>query len=504
MTIPDASPAPSPVAPIRPKTSFAGDVMKLVSGTTIAQLIGILASPILTRLYAPEAFGALALFTSITSILGVIACLRYELAIMLPESDEDAANLLGVSLLSALLIALLTVPVIWWGRDLLLGWLNAPELAPYLWMVPPFVFLTGVFLALNYWNSRTKRFGRLSIARVSRSVATTSTQLGFGFAGYATGGTMIGASVGGHTLATAVLGGQIWRDDRKLFLRSINWRGMLTGIERHRKFPLYGTWSSLLNTVSWQLPAFLLAAFFSPTVVGYYALGFRILQMPMNLIGNSIGQVFYQRAAEAKVQGTLTETVETTLRALIAIGVFPLLVLSVLGRDLFGIIFGPQWAMAGVYVQILSPWAVVWFVSSPLSTIIIVRGRQDLEFKLSVLSFVGRLSALVAGGLLSNALLTIALFAMSGIIIHGYLCFVVTTMVRIPVKDTIWLFVREILAFAPFGIGMLIVSARVSAAWVSPVLAALTLAWYLWKLASSTELKTLFPSVPYRPSPRDT
>ena len=139
MTIPDASPAPSPAAPIRPKTSFAGDVLKLVSGTTIAQLIGILASPILTRLYAPEAFGALALFTSITSILGVIACLRYELAIMLPESDEDAANLLGVSLLSALLIALLTVPVIWWGRDLLLGWLNAPELAPYL-MVPPFVF----------------------------------------------------------------------------------------------------------------------------------------------------------------------------------------------------------------------------------------------------------------------------------------------------------------------------------------------------------------------------
>ena len=80
----------------RHKTSFAGDVLKLVSGTTLAQAIGILITPILTRLYAPEAFGTLALFTSITSILSVIACMRYELAIMLPESDEEAANLLGV------------------------------------------------------------------------------------------------------------------------------------------------------------------------------------------------------------------------------------------------------------------------------------------------------------------------------------------------------------------------------------------------------------------------
>ena len=85
--IPDIQPVVS-----RRKTSFAGDVLKLVSGTTIAQLVGILITPVLTRLYAPEAFGTLALFTSITSILGVIACMRYELAIMLPESDEEVAK----------------------------------------------------------------------------------------------------------------------------------------------------------------------------------------------------------------------------------------------------------------------------------------------------------------------------------------------------------------------------------------------------------------------------
>ena len=79
-------------------SSFAANVLKLVTGTTFAQVIIVLASPLLTRLYGPEAFGFLALFTSITSIIGVIACMRYEMAIMLPKTDEEAANLLGLCL----------------------------------------------------------------------------------------------------------------------------------------------------------------------------------------------------------------------------------------------------------------------------------------------------------------------------------------------------------------------------------------------------------------------
>jgi lipopolysaccharide exporter len=59
-----------------PKPSaFTTDVLKLVTGTTFAQIIAVLASPLLTRLYGPEAFGFLVLFTSIASIIGVIACM---------------------------------------------------------------------------------------------------------------------------------------------------------------------------------------------------------------------------------------------------------------------------------------------------------------------------------------------------------------------------------------------------------------------------------------------
>ncbi len=63
--------------------------------------------------------------------------------------------------------ACLAVPALYFGGDALLFLLRAPGLAPYLILVPPIVFISGVFLALNYWNSRTKRFGRLSVARVA-------------------------------------------------------------------------------------------------------------------------------------------------------------------------------------------------------------------------------------------------------------------------------------------------------------------------------------------------
>lgn len=422
------------VSPKRRKSSFAGDVLMLVTGTTFAQLLAILAAPVLTRLYAPDAFGNLALFTSITGILGVIACLRYELAIMLPEKDEEAANLFGVSMVFVILVCLLTVPLVWWGKDLVIRWLNAPGLAPFLWLVPVMVFIHGVFLALNYWNSRTKHFGRLSIARVTSSLTTVMGKLGVGFMGYATAGTMIGATVAGQAIATSVLGGQIWRDDRKIFLKSIRWKQMREGIVRHKKFPLLSSWSSLMNTISVQLPPLLLAVFFSSTVVGFYALGHRLLSIPMSLIGSSIAQVFYQRAAEARNQGMLHSVVRNTFVRLVALGAFPLILIMISGREIFSVIFGSQWAEAGIYAQILAPWILFVFLGSPFSTLFSVLEMQGTGLFFNVILLITRVASLVIGGLTGSILLALLLYAGTGTIMWGGLCLYLLNKTGLTVK----------------------------------------------------------------------
>ncbi|HPJ95071.1 MAG TPA: oligosaccharide flippase family protein [Deltaproteobacteria bacterium] len=413
---------PAVASPKRRKTSFAGDVLKLVTGTTFAQFLVILAAPILTRLYAPDAFGVLALFASITSILGVIACLRYELAIMLPEKDEEAANLLGVSLTFVVIVSLLTVPLVWWGKDPVIRWLNAPGLASYLWLVPVMVFIHGVFLALNYWNSRTKHFGRLSIARVTSSLTTTTGKLGVGFMGYATAGTIIGATVAGQAVATSVLGGQIWRDDRKMFFKSIRWKEMRKGIVRHKKFPLLSSWSAFMNTTSSHLPPLMLAMFFSPVVVGFFALGHRLLSMPMNFIGSAIAQVFYQRASAAKYDGTYDSIVRNAFTKLLTLGLFPILLVMIAGKDLFSFFFGSQWSEAGVYAQILAPWIMFQFISSPISTLFSVLEMQGQGLVFNSLLLATRIASLMVGGLLNSILIALMLYSITGSIMYFSIC----------------------------------------------------------------------------------
>jgi O-antigen/teichoic acid export membrane protein len=296
-----------------------------------------------------------------------------------------------------------------------------PKLLPYLWLVPVAVLFNGLFVALNYWNTRTKQFTRLSIAQVTSQLTTTSVSVGAGLAGHATFSAMIGASIGGQAVAVAALGTQIWCDNGRFLVESIRWREMVSGLKRHRNFPIFTTWSSLLNTASWQLPILMLGAFFSPVVVGFYALGFRILQMPMSLIGGAIRQVFLQRASAERASVELARLVQWLFQRLVVLTLLPSLILAVVGRDLFSVVLGANWAEAGIYAQILAPWALVWFISSPLSSLCYVLENQKEEMGIQAAIFLGRLLAIALGGLLGQPRMAIALFAVSGMLTYGYL-----------------------------------------------------------------------------------
>jgi lipopolysaccharide exporter len=436
-------------------SGFASDVLKLVGGTALAQALGILASPIITRMYGPDAFGTAALFTSIVAIASVVACLRYEVTIVLPQTNKEAANLLALSLTSAATMGIVVSLSVWVFRDTILSLLKASALEPYLWIVPISVFMSGTFLALTYWNSRTKRFGRLSKAKVTASVAAIGTQLIAGISGYATGGSLIGAGLFGSAVSTLILGGQIWRDDWQILKESIGLSYMIEGAKRYRKFLLFDTWSSLLNSISWQLPALLLSAFFSTTIVGYYTLGMMAIILPMNLIGGSISQVFFQRASKAYSEGNIATVAEGLFRVLILVSLFPMLILSLLGKDMFVIFFGARWSEAGIYIQMLSIWGIFWFISSPLSSLFAVLGKLRFSLELNLVLFSTRLISLCIGGWLSNARLAIALFAISGTFVYSYLCYKTMIYSGVPRIKIINSLSYNFILFIPAGVSLI-------------------------------------------------
>lgn len=443
---------PPRISALTSSSAFGTDVLTLVTGTTIAQIVTILAYPLITRIYGPDTFGLLAIFTSITSIIGVIACMRYELAIMLPESDEEAANIFGLCVIFVIIVSVISIIPLILFQQTLLQFLKAPQLSAFLWLIPTTIFISGIFLTLNYWNTRTKQFYRLSIARVLSSFSSTGCQLGMGFLGYASGGALIGACVLGQIVATLALGIQIMREHLSFFYLTISREGMKNVLKRYSNFPKYDVWSALLNVISWQIPIFLLSFFFSTTIVGYYSLGMTMIQFPMSFIGGAIAQVFYQRAAEAKNEGSLAPLVENVFRVLLVIGLFPILILTIIGQDIFSVVFGQVWAEAGVYTQILSIWGLVWFISSPLSMLYVVLEKQEFGLKFNIVNFFTRLASLVIGGMLGNPAIALLLFAGSGIVVYGYLGHMMLNYSRVDPAHTLKIILSSFLPFIPAGI----------------------------------------------------
>lgn len=437
-----------------PKSKFSGDILKLVSGTVLAQGLSVLAAPILARLYAPSAFGILALFMSISGIIAVVVSLRYELTIMLPARDEDAANLLAGSMGISIIVSLITIPIVLLGGKVIGIWLNSPELVPFLWLLPIVIFFGGIGAghpALNAWASRKRNFHQVSATRVIGSVTTLSSKLISGLTGFNTAGGLIQGSVAGSILSPLLLGWQIWREDRHLFLANIRWSRIWAGLKRYRKFPFYNTLSGLLNTISWQVPSFMLSAFFSTTVVGYYAMGNQLLRIPMDLIGASIGQAFYAHAATAYQDGTLATLVENTFRRLVEFSFFPILMLTVIGKEIFTIVFGAQWAEAGVYTQILSLWMIFWFISSPMSGLYNVLEKNESLLGLNVVILITRILSIWLGGAQNSPRLALLFFSLSGMFIYGYLSISIIIFAGVPWRNIFQILFKNVGIFLPVG-----------------------------------------------------
>ena len=470
----------------RKKNTFAGDVLKLTTGTAFAQMLVVLSTPILTRLFNPEAFGTFNIYASIVNVIGVIACLRYELAIVLPKTDEEGANILGLSLFFSIIVSLVLVPIVWFVKIPVLTWMKALDLEPFWGLVILSVLFTGFFTALNYWNTRTKDFGRLSIAKAGASLVMVASQLGAGFVGWVSGGSLITGNIVGLLTSTGILGVQIWRDDGNLFRQSIRpaelWRVML----RYYKFPLVSSWAGVLNTISWQVSTFLLAFYFDKTVVGFYALGNNVLRMPMNLIGASIAQAFFSRASEAKNNGNLQQLVESTFRQLVSLSLFPLLLLTIIAPELFIVFFGKNWAEAGVYTQILSIWMFFWFISSPLSNLYFILEKQEFILNLNIAIFITRVLSLLIGGVYHDAHLALILFAISGILTYGYLSIAIVVMVGIKFKTIFKILSDYTWPFVPVGLVLWGAKALMVPHWIIVLLGALgTLGFYIWLLKNN-------------------
>lgn len=404
-----------------PAESFFKNVMTLMSGTVIAQGMVLLCTPILTRLYSPEAFGALTVFTAVTSILSVISCGRYELGIVLPEDDTEASNLLILSLIITILTTLLVVVGILIIYQLPISFaidIKKTSIS-WIWYVPLSLFVTGLYQALNYWATRKKQFGRLAVRQITQAITMTIVQLIIGWLIVANGISLIIGLIIGQTTATGLMLIQTWKEDGNFICDTYNYKTVKRVAFCYRKFPLYTIWASLLNALSPQLPVFFLSAV-SLSASGYFGLATRVVGLPMSLIGNSVSQVFFADASEELIiQGSCVQIFRITVRRLLGIGVlFSILVLIV--SYFMDTIFGSQWDKAGIILIILIPMFFVRFISSPVSSIYYIRQKQDWDLYITlVFAIIPILAFTVSKQLEFESNIAIALYSVFMALAYG-------------------------------------------------------------------------------------
>jgi O-antigen/teichoic acid export membrane protein len=402
----------------------------LVTGTALGHVITALALPVATRLYSPADFSMLAVFSGLVSIIGVAACLRFDVAVPMPKEDADAMGVLALAMTFALASTAVVAAVMWIWSDEISNVLRQPELEPHLWMVPVGVLVVAWCSALQGWFVRARAFSGLAGARIAQSAAGAATQIGLGAAGVGVLG-LLAANVvySGGGLIWFVW--RLWRSNVEM-LRFVNWSQMRGLAREYSRFPRYSTLESLANSASIQVPIILIAALAAGPDAGHLLLAMQVMQVPMAVIGNAVGQVYLSQASAEYRLGRLGPFTAGIMSSLLRAGVGPLVFAAIVAPVVFPILFGAQWQRAGWLVTWMMPWFVMQFLASPVSMALHVTGHQRRALWLQLGGFLLRVSIVLAAARAANGRVAEA-YAVSGFLFYlAYVWIVVrTTGVRI-------------------------------------------------------------------------
>ncbi|MDP0589323.1 MAG: oligosaccharide flippase family protein [Candidatus Endonucleobacter bathymodioli] len=384
---------------LKPKSEFSRNILTLITGTTIAQAITVVISPILTRIYTPEDFGIFALYMSIVCIVATIATGQYEMAILLPKKDSDALHIVILSVLIAFIISLLILIIVFFFNAPITKILNNEEISKWLYFAPLSIFLIGLYQSLNYWFNRKKYYKTLAKNKILQTSSTASMNLTMGFSGLGSSGLLL-SSIFGQIIAIFFLAKNIQREDH-IFSKKINRTKTCYLAKKYINCPKFLIAAGFINTLSVQSPVLLLSTFYQSTVIGFYMLIQRIIGLPMSMIASSVADVFRQKASyEYAHNGECRQTYLVTFKKLFLLALIPFILFYMIAPDLFSFVLGKEWESSGEYAQLLTPMFFLQFITTPLANMFIVaeKQRENLYWQIFSLAIVG--SSLLLGGVL--------------------------------------------------------------------------------------------------------
>lgn len=391
------------------KSSGARNFAKLLSANVLAQVIGLIVYPILTRIYSPEDFGLLNLFLSISGVLTILATAEYYNAIVLPKKESESISIVHVCMILLLLIVGLIGISVCFSQDIAIVF-KTPRLADYYWIMPILVFVLGGWNILNYWYIRCARYDSVSAYQLSQSILSAGGKLGFGYAGYLSGG-MIYSTVLAPALSLCV---SIFRS-RKLIAKfaTFSWSKAIESARKYRNLPFYSLPRSFINMLAGQLPVLLLTPVFGSKYVGWWSMAILLGFTPISVIVRSVYQVMYQYTTD-RVNHRLAiyPYFRRFTWLVLALGIPMLSVLCYFMPELTRIVLGAGWEETGVYLRWMLPWVLCNLLTGSIGFLADIFFKQKIGLGFEILTSVLRTAGVVVGVMCHDFKLSIIGYSM--------------------------------------------------------------------------------------------
>ena len=363
--------------------SFFKNVTTLAAGTTVAQVITILVSPLLSRLFTPEDFALFAAFTSIAGLFAIVATGKYELAIILPDEDREAAQILFAIILLVGIVSIFS-PVVLIVLSKFSPACNLILSNNLLVYFIVFVFCSANLEALRYYFVRIKQFKAISYRTILGSIITVFLNIIGGWFFNIPAMFIISTTIA-QVLCIVLF---VYFIKKSIKFSWFNLKTVKMVLFKYRKFPFFTMPGQLLNSFTGSLPILVLPALYSQSEIGQFAFVQKIVGIPMTIIGGSVAQVFFQKFATVGCDEQKKLFLKTFfyLFVFITVCAIPCVIVAV---PVFNVIFGAKWLFAAKLAQILAPMYIAQFAISNISgAVYIINGKLKTELGLQILRLV--------------------------------------------------------------------------------------------------------------------
>lgn len=354
----------------------------MLTGTAMAQAIPLLISPLLTRIYTPQAFGLQTLFMGWAGTLGVAATLRLDLAAILPQDDKEAKRIASVALLVTVILTAVLVLAAAVGAAPLAALLGHPSHTHWIWALTLMVPAISITQLCSAFASRERAFKRIAKANVLNQALYAAIAITIGLL-YAHPEGLVIAKLAGQGLTAATLliaGGYAFN----VCYSCLSWVNVRRICQQYRQFIIFNTPYSLIGTVARDMPIFVFSAVTASAAAGFYGLARTVLLAPALLLSSGLSQVFFREAVALKNNPRLENLTLGMLKMGTLAGA-PLFAFMVVWGDIFfETLFGSTWREAGVYAMVLAPTAWMSLQTGWPERLFEVAHRQDVSFRIQI------------------------------------------------------------------------------------------------------------------------